>query len=408
MGDYNYIDDSFRQQLKKYEAAPSTGLWDNIENNIPQETRGNVLSMVMRIAAVVVLTFALFGLVKFSNTIEFTAENNTPAPNNNIKSEQNQNAVAQKTTIESKPVADKKIKKLNPENNIPTALGAKKIIPATKAEEENINKNSILASLSRKKAKSIRLNKNDIAAKRNGDIDAKIRRINILQLSTVDGEVKANKQRELELGGQAGAQYSSLAGNALESGEQSSTEGLMSYAGGINVHIKTNKRISFQTGMHYNQLGYAVENVIPNSSPFYTLRKKQVSEINSYSEAEVPENEITSELKTRNEYVEVPLLMYYKLIDRKLDVQLLGGMSTNLLVNSQKSTTGEFDNNTKGADKVVYNGTVGIGFHYPLFEQVNFSLEPRLKYYMNSENVNNLGSANPFSVGIYSGVTYRF
>ena len=117
-------------------------------------------------------------------------------------------------------------------------------------------------------------------------------------------------------------------------------------------------------------------------------------------------------LKQDMAYIEVPVLVAYHLIDRKINVDLTGGVSTNILVGNNASLyeggvrtqSGE----TSQLRDLVYAGTVGLGLGYDLSKRVTVTLEPRLKYYLNSISTSSYINYRPYQMGIYTGVTYAF
>jgi hypothetical protein len=112
------------------------------------------------------------------------------------------------------------------------------------------------------------------------------------------------------------------------------------------------------------------------------------------------------------DYLEVPLTLKYKIIDRKLDFSLLGGLVTNFLVGnkitlSQNGDTRDFGKTT-GINQVNYLGSVGLGFEYPVVHNFAFSIEPRFRYYLNPLDNSSQINVHPFSFGFFAGISYFF
>jgi hypothetical protein len=112
------------------------------------------------------------------------------------------------------------------------------------------------------------------------------------------------------------------------------------------------------------------------------------------------------------DYLEIPLTVKYKIIDRKLDFSFSGGLVTNFLVGNvvkleQNGETIRFGK-TDEINQINYLGTIGLGFEYPLVSGFAISLEPRLRYYLNpidkSPNIN----VHPYSFGFFAGISYHF
>jgi hypothetical protein len=108
----------------------------------------------------------------------------------------------------------------------------------------------------------------------------------------------------------------------------------------------------------------------------------------------------------------VPLYIKYKVIDKKIDFKVIGGLSTNFLIGNntylneddRQSQSGKTDN----INKINYSSTVGVGIEYPIVSQFVFTVEPLFKYYLNPINTNPEVNVYPYSVGILTGINYQF
>jgi hypothetical protein len=112
------------------------------------------------------------------------------------------------------------------------------------------------------------------------------------------------------------------------------------------------------------------------------------------------------------EYLEIPLNIKYRIIDRSVRVQLIGGVSTNLMIgNSVASGAGDGMTNigvSEDVRLVNYSGNAGLGFVYDLFDQFSLSVEPRFRYYLHSINSDALPATRPYAFGIFTGLNYTF
>ena len=111
-------------------------------------------------------------------------------------------------------------------------------------------------------------------------------------------------------------------------------------------------------------------------------------------------------------YIEMPVMLRYKLIDRGIDFNLIGGMSYNLLVSNSVHAMvdgSRYDiGKTAGLNNFLVSSSLGMGMEYTLNDKISLNLEPTFRYYLNP--FSNLGSvtSNPYSFGIFSGLSYRF
>jgi hypothetical protein len=112
------------------------------------------------------------------------------------------------------------------------------------------------------------------------------------------------------------------------------------------------------------------------------------------------------------DYIEIPLYVRYTLIDARFDVVMLGGLSSNVLVGNQifvegasgKSLVGK----TNDMQTLNYSGTLGMGVKYGLSRRISLNVEPRIKYYLNSLNSNSSVTYKPYTIGIFTGLSYEF
>lgn len=223
--------------------------------------------------------------------------------------------------------------------------------------------------------------------------------------------------------------------------------GKISYSGGLQIGYKTSDRLSFHAGLMYSQLAYEVNNVNKYyvnlastgtdvlSTPVETASvygaKNSIGTISAPDRGSifVAENNsvkgekdyysnvtggVGSSVQTEGivnqvfQYIEVPFLLRYKIVDRKFGVNLLGGLSTNILMGNHTSLTLQGETSNIGSSKNIrdinYMGNMGLGFDYTLNKNIIFTMEPQFKYFLNSINQNNLITNRPYMMGIFTGV----
>jgi hypothetical protein len=226
-----------------------------------------------------------------------------------------------------------------------------------------------------------------------------------------------------------------------------SEQGLIAYAGGLRVGYSPGRRLSVQSGLYYSRYGQQKNNgeAISMDQVAYTDRKNvtYLSIPNSTGTIRADhgntgqyENVITSStgntvdflnsgfpaFTTDNiqitesgitavqyfDYLELPVTVKYKIIDRKLSFSFLGGLITNFLVNNgvklKQDGNVESFGTTRDINKVNYQGSVGLGFDYPLMDRLDISLEPRFRYYLNP--IDQRFNVHPYSFGIFAGISY--
>ena len=217
---------------------------------------------------------------------------------------------------------------------------------------------------------------------------------------------------------------------------------LLAYSGGISVAYMLSGRLSIQTGLIYSQMGQSINNVTPvtnmyaavssnnsytknfvrTSTGSVTVASNMKSEVNttyaSYFNAESQPSVSNSasspkyRLIERIDYLELPLIVRYKVIDRKLNLYMLSGMSANVLVGNNVFVDNGSElvksGSTLMARPVNYSGTVGFGLGYHINKNLLFSLEPSFKYFLQSYTTSSQIDSNPYALGLFSGIVYRF
>jgi len=63
---------------------------------------------------------------------------------------------------------------------------------------------------------------------------------------------------------------------------------------------------------------------------------------------------------------------------------------------------------TNGLKTINYSSTLGLGLEYNITETISLSLEPAFKYYINSINRSDNINTHPYSIGIFTGLSYIF
>ena len=214
---------------------------------------------------------------------------------------------------------------------------------------------------------------------------------------------------------------------AAGSAEQNVESAMIAYAGGIHVGFQPFSRLTIESGIIFNKMGLNIGEVSGSSLfgtemdfspiPAGTLNAHIVTVTNSignivsyggdiflnnyksdklygfdsFTVGRPTYGQVTYDGVRQNlQYLEIPFNMRYSVIDRSVELQLTGGISTNFLVNN--FVTAQTANGTEeigyvsNLNNVNYSGNAGIGMIYHFHANLSFSIEPRLRYYLNSIN----------------------
>jgi hypothetical protein len=207
----------------------------------------------------------------------------------------------------------------------------------------------------------------------------------------------------------------------------------MSY--GVTVAYAVTKKLTIRSGINKVDYGYDTEDVAFSSSSSLASQNGQLSSID-YAETSntltIASNIVSSEKYTTTNlaqdvtaksptrdgfmsqqfgYLELPLELNYALLDKKFGVNIIGGVSSLFLIDNAVSlTSGDLTTEIGEANNINdlnFSANMGLGLNYNFSQKVRFNVEPIFKYQLNTfSDVN--GTFRPYSVGVYSGLTFKF
>ncbi len=205
----------------------------------------------------------------------------------------------------------------------------------------------------------------------------------------------------------------------------------MSY--GVHVSYAINKRFSVRSGVNkvdlsYNTkgigfspsaVGQNLENVNYNAtagailiSDIGNVRNTDIgSEFSDLNRNAIEQKQNVGLLNQSIAYLEVPVEMKYALVDKKIGVNMIGGISTLFLQGNEISIeAGDFETpigEANNLNDVSFSGNIGIGVDYNISDQFEINLEPIFKYQFNAFN-DNANNFKPYYFGVYTGVSIKF
>jgi hypothetical protein len=203
---------------------------------------------------------------------------------------------------------------------------------------------------------------------------------------------------------------------------------LLAFSGGVNVNYYFAKRWSIESGLFYSQQRQKADNLVGSSVDgiqdemmVYTPEGTRSIQQTGIIETSAPEVLGTAEDETyysldmeymRNfDYIELPILVRYKIIDSRFGLDILSGVSTNFLVGTKTSLiyndndlwSGQLD----GISPMLYNATIGLGFNYNIYQNISLNIEPTFKYSMFQEQSQSF-LKYPYSFAVFAGFSFRF
>lgn len=198
---------------------------------------------------------------------------------------------------------------------------------------------------------------------------------------------------------------------------------------GLAVSYKINKKLSVKTGIHKVDYGYNTKDV-EFSSSLESFAGGQLSNIDysSTSRNIIVESKADNTFAASKEtlaqdpslygimaqqlgYLEVPIELNYALLDNKFGINLIGGLSSLFLMdNAVTLTSGELIaemGEANNVNDVNFSTNVGFGLNYKFTPKIQFNVEPIFKYQLNTFSETS-GNFQPFTIGVYSGLNFRF
>lgn len=453
------IDRYFKRSFENYEAVPDYSVWAKISKALAQKKQKKTIFFVARIAAGMALLTALGITIYYtgiktgekSQDTAFTPETQSITSSGQVTPETiipETKTIFSKQSVPVKPAQEKNTIILNSESEIL----AQEITVNTDETDEN----KVTSETREKSGRSVTLSAIEsigyepapVVTGNAGPVFARTG-------ATAGYEFTAEQNSESsvynvsdipvrsrwKLGGEFAPLYSyrhiksDYLDQQLLNRMNSAENGLLAYAGGINISFSVNGRIAIQSGIHYSRYGQQKEHVSVvqyETDGYLTSGTDYINILNSTgiivpSSGAQPDNVLsisTSNESTSNDdetnltaiqyfdFLELPLIFEYKLINRKFDFRISGGMITNLMVGNKvylkenKSLT--LMGKTEDVRQVNYVGMLGIGFEYPLFSSLTFNLEPQFRYYLNSIDKTPQINVHPYAFGIFTGLSYVF
>lgn len=202
----------------------------------------------------------------------------------------------------------------------------------------------------------------------------------------------------------------------------------MSY--GVQVSYALNNKLRIRTGLNNVDLSYSTSDIIIATGPVsrglagveYGNKEFVVTAVNPRAIPEGSPSGQFGELQLKNSagnarliqelnYYEVPLELQYSLIDKKIGVNLIGGVSTLFLGENEISVKSDNFSDILGPannlSNVSFSTNLGVGFNYNFSKRFLFNIEPTFKYQLNPYSDSSV-DFKPYYLGVYSGLSFKF
>lgn len=470
MNDQLNIDKQIREKFDGFSVAPPPHVWDNIQGQIVGQQKKKRLAYMGWISAAAVVVFAFVaGWVfneKSGELMPELVEQEIVQPLKNIEStskSNNENTLETETAFVSETEAktsDDKIEKSEATFFAPSTVRELDIENAFVVSLEKVSY-EFLESL---EAIFIQDENRLNLAERKG-----VKEVEFGISSNDENRIAENiknldKQTDGENSWIAGAHVSpGYSSQSAKHGEQyaqnmsySADDGNGNVGGGLSVQYKTGKRFRVESGVYYSQNGQSSSNGTRSLFSFrddadYFAAPENVDGANpsfsnavQLSSAGIAMNSNAGVIKMRStpkgasvasnveqqdskylntlttsgefsqvfEFVEVPLYLRYRILDKRFGIELMGGVNAGFVVGNNAYIDNNYGKQNIGSTEDIstlnLSGTVGMGVNYMLGKHISLAIEPRFNYYLNSINSNPDVDYRPYRIGVFTGIYYEF
>lgn len=429
------IDIVFRNGLKNLEVLPPADVWDNIPPVPARYSRLRIISGIAAgIAALVSLTLLATWYVRNSNTPVLMSEVSAPG-----RDARDTGFNIPRATPVTRQEGARVVNLVSS-----SAASEPEVQPAITPITDDLS--GVIASsdltvereLNNGPVKVLPDEITVIAAGRFAGADE------VLMTSLPDLPAVKTEQRFMVGASLSPAMGFSQSGQSIRLAELISSEkSRPAYSTGVSVGYKISDRLTIHSGIGLSSIGQTITdiNVYAGLSDFYAVKSNYLYSVETASGLILAGNtdlyltdskervgtliqanmadpskyrlkQVGSDIQQVFRYLELPVLLRYKLLDRKVDLNLSGGFAYGFLVDNT-AYTGEGSDlvrvgHTEGINTFNLSSQLGFGMEYNITQKVTFNLEPVFRYYVTPLSEISGSLYKPYSLGFYSGFFFKF
>lgn len=192
---------------------------------------------------------------------------------------------------------------------------------------------------------------------------------------------------------------------------------------GVHLDYKLTENVSIRLGAGYTPLKYRTNNfqvAITNGSiNIFELSAINTNDLNgSGTTGNSPQaisffttNNVVS-IQQDISYIEVPLDVQYRFINKRIALSINPGISVFLLDNNEIFATADsgqsiFVGRDTNLNDLSFAFNLGLGGHYNINRKWRANIEPVFRYQLNPYN-NSLSNFRPYYIGVQFGMSYKF
>ncbi len=405
MRDFKNIDRLYQENLKDFEVFPPNKSWNAIERKLVNTSKKHRIPIWIKISSIAALLVLFFTV----GAIYFIPENNITkkiVPNQIDKEEiiDNNDNSNEITTVNNSSSIDKKasISKLDLDRE-------EKVTNLNNQTEEIISDNSEELTFNRKVLNKYLLTDTSnlpLEKAKEKEVSKKEMTSSKFTVATIFAPIYFNSFGD---GSGVDAQFRN---NPVSGGS--------SYSYGVKFAYQLNNKFSLQSGVNLINLGYKTNNVYVtpgvaiigfsnlSTSPILA-RSGNTSKTNDEAPGSADSNK--GSLSQHFGYIEIPVEIKYNVANGKLGVNIVGGFST-LLLNSDEvfietSNLSQSLGSSNNLRSINFSGNIGFDVDYSIRKNLFINVSPMFKIHTNTFSKNS-GSLQPYYIGVYTGLNYKF
>jgi hypothetical protein len=438
MKDERNTDDIIREKLENFQATPPPHIWNNVQLQLAAGRRRNRMVYMGWISAAAVVVLAFLAGWYFNENLK---EDKSKIANSEIiqtEKKENETAIqSEETKVENQLSAESNAENSNQINYTETnqlagvsPVSSKMTLSKTPASgyistsRESIN----LTMISALNAQFAQNQQFHTELDRHSDVTS-AKSLSAQEALLVAENIKnvkaaSTSDNNWKMGMYVAPGYSSYSSSYSETYAQNmnykGSDGNANVGGGFSVQYKTSKRWIVESGIYYAQNGQQSENSAnvfsQKENADYALSDAGLSYFSNQVRVEnntmamnstagviqfssTPKGaELTGDFEAKNtgvanlvvpssgfsqvfEFMEIPLYVRYRVVDRKIGVELLTGFNTGIVVGNNAYIENQYgvQNIGETADISTFNiaGTLGMGVNYALGKHFSVAVEPR-------------------------------
>ncbi len=466
--DKRNIDLLFEEKLKQFKESPPAHTWDRLEKDLNREKSVKLL-FYLRLAAASLLILLAFGAGYFYATYQSKpsqkisqelplpqiesdnkhSEKSIDFNNESVKKEETQSTHQNpEPTLISKLPSKKQDKIDQPvatENETYDILITENEVQDVKTPEDRKEKTETIVeenidTQNGSTEETIAL-KQDEPSK--NDVMPEFKPLVLDPNAKVYGlETAQDKEMKWSVGAQVAPvwsyrdisiNYQNQSGsNAKEAESQlnDTEDALLSYAGGVDVNYNLSNRWIIQSGMYYSKIGQVNNNALDfrqdNDQYLLFAIRTSTGSIDVAFErvpADIrkinPPKDTLEAIDLNNvkiiqnfDLFEIPFMVKYKILDKKLGINISGGLSPAYLINNNTILQVDDDKydigNSSNLNTMIFNTSISLGLNYALSKKLALKMEPNFKYSLSPINKNSQFDYHPYYFSWFTGLSYKF